>query len=56
MAQSKLFPSWSWSRGLPEPFNDTAVTSPRTDATSKYNSMSSPKATLHAATLRGILA
>ncbi|MEG0379461.1 MAG: ATPase, partial [Eubacterium sp.] len=41
---------------MPEPFNDTAVTSPRTDATSKYNSMSSPKATLHAATLRGILA
>lgn len=56
MAQSKLFPNWSWGRGLPEPFNDTAVTSPRTDATSKYNSMSSPKATLHAATLRGILA
>lgn len=56
MAQSKLFQGWTWSRGVPEPFDDPAVTSPRTDATSKYNSMASPKATLHAATLRGILA
>lgn len=56
MPQSKLFQGWTWSRDLPEPFNDPAVTSPRTDAVSKYNSMASPKATLHAATLRGILA
>lgn len=56
MPQSKLFQSWTWSRGLPPPFDDSAITNPRTDAVSRYNSTASPKATLHAATLRGILA
>lgn len=56
MPQSKLFQSWTWSRAVPAPFDDAGVTSSRTDVSSKYNSTASPKATLHAATLRGILA
>lgn len=56
MPQSKLFQNWTWSRDLPEPFNGSGITSPRTDTVSKYNTMSSPRATLHAATLRGVLA
>lgn len=56
MPQSKLFQSWTWARSIPEPFNDSGVTTSRTDAVSKYNSTASPKATLHAATLRAILA
>lgn len=56
MAQSKLFQNWTWSRDLPAPFNDPGITKARTDVSSKYNTMATVKSTLHAATLRGILA
>lgn len=56
MAQTKLFQNWTWGRDLPAPFDDPGIEKVRTDVSSKYNSMTTVKSTLHAATLRGILA
>lgn len=56
MAQTKLFQNWTWSRDLPAPFDDPGIVKQRTDVSSKYNNMTTVKSTLHAATLRGILA
>jgi MoxR-like ATPase len=56
MAKNKLFDNWSFSRTLPEPFNDPSVTKGRADAVSAYNQMRTPESTLHCQTLSGILA
>ncbi len=56
MASNKLFDKWTWTRHLPEPFNDPTIEKESTDAVSQYNSVASKKATLHCATLCGILA
>lgn len=56
MAKNKLFDNWTWSRHLPEPFNNPSVSKETTDHTSRYNNVSSKKATLHTATICGILA
>ncbi len=55
MAISKLFDAWTWKRSLPKPF-DTVANNMRTDIYSKYNRISTKKATLHAALLSAILA
>ena len=52
---SKLFDRWTWSRKLPEPFDDTTVTV-RTDIKSRYNTARTAKSTLHSAVLSAIFA
>lgn len=56
MATNKLFDGWTWTRRLPEPFNDPAIEKDSTDHVSAYNQVSAKKATLHCASLCGILA
>ncbi len=52
---NKLFDRWTWSRKLPEPFDDTTVTV-RTDVKSMYNTARAAKSTLHSAVLSAIFA
>lgn len=54
----KLFPSYGWSRPMPAPFDDGSIDPRTTDPEniSKYNSMVSPRATLHPPTLRALMA
>lgn len=54
----KLFPSYGWSRPLPEPFNDASIEARSTDPAniSKYNTTATPRATLHPPTLRALMA
>lgn len=58
MAVHKLFPSYSWTRSCPAPFNDPSITarSKNTACISKYNTTSTPVATLHPPTLRALMA
>lgn len=56
MATNKLFDSWTWTRHLPEPFNDPSIDKQSTDHVSSYNHVSAPQSTLHCASLCGILA
>ena len=57
MARGKLFESWSFKLSLPEPFDDPQYSGMKDFGLSKYNSAGSvPKASLHAPTLRAILA
>ena len=56
MATNKLFENWTWTRKFPEPFNDPSIEKDSTDHVSSYNLVSTKKATLHCASLCGILA
>lgn len=56
MPKGKLLPSWSFQRKLPEPFEDYTDDRVRKDVYSKYCTQPQKKSTLHAATLRAILA
>lgn len=56
MAKCKLFANWTWSREMPAPFNHPDIATSSTDSVSQYNRMASKRATLHSATLSGILA
>jgi len=58
MPKTKLFDSYTFKRHLPEPFNDPSISKESSDDAnlSKYNTVSTKKATLHAPALSGILA
>lgn len=56
MAKSKLFADWTWRQELPKEFADPSVQPKRTDVFSKYNSTSSKQSSMHAPTLRALLA
>jgi len=56
MAKCKLFDGWTFARALPEPFNYGSVSKTSTTVFSKFSVGASPKSTLHAATLRAIIA
>lgn len=56
MATNKLFGAWTWTRHLPEPFNDPTIDKKSTDYVSQYNNVATKEATLHCAALCGILA
>jgi len=55
MAKCKLFDGWTFARGLPKPFDDASVSKTSTTVFSKF-SVGASKSTLHAATLRAIIA
>ena len=57
MVRSKLFEGWTFQIKLPEPFNDEAlVARTHSDVGSQYNKVKAKQSTLHAPTLRAILA
>lgn len=56
MAIGNLIPSWSFGRNLPSPFEDYTDNNIRTDVYSKYCIQPNKRSTLHASTLRAILA
>lgn len=56
MAIGNLIPSWSFGRNLPSPFEDYTDNNIRTDVYSKYCTQPNKRSTLHASTLRAILA
>ena len=57
MARTKLFESWTFKMALPEPFDDPQFSGAKDFGLSKYNSAGrAPKATLHAPSLRALLA
>lgn len=56
MAKTKLFDSWTFALQLPAPFNDPAYAGSKAFGFSRYNTVSVQKATLHAPTLRALLA
>lgn len=56
MGNTKLMDSWSFNRKLPEPFEDYTDDPVFKDIYSKYCTQPHKKSTLHAATLRAILA
>lgn len=57
MAKSKLFDSWTFQLPYPAPFDDkTAVAKTHSDIGSRHNLATAAQSTLHAPTLRAILA
>lgn len=56
MAIGDLIPRWSFGRNLPSPFEDYTDNNIRTDVYSKYCIQPNKRSTLHASTLRAILA
>lgn len=56
MAKTKLFDSWTFALGLPAPFDDPVCAGAKAFGFSRYNTTSIQKATLHAPTLRAIIA
>lgn len=57
MAKSKLFDSWTFQLPYPAPFDDkTAVAKTHSDIGSRHNKATAAQSTLHAPTLRAILA
>ncbi|MDD3279543.1 MAG: ATPase [Lachnospiraceae bacterium] len=56
MGNTKLIDNWSFKRKLPEPFEDYSDDPVFKDIHSKYCTQPQKKSTLHAATLRAILA
>ena len=57
MAKTKLFDNWTFSLQLPEPFDDPSYSGQKAIVFSRFNTVSTAKkATLHAPTLRAVLA
>ncbi len=56
MAKTKLFDNFTFKVQLPAPFDDPSYAGAKTFGLSRYNMISIPKATLHAPTLRALLA
>lgn len=56
MANGNLLPNWSFRRKLPDPFEDYTDDPVRKDVYSKYCTQPQKRSTLHAATLRAVLA
>ncbi len=56
MAKTKLFDSWTFALALPAPFDDPGCAGAKPFGMSRYNTVSVKKATLHAPTLRALLA
>ena len=56
MPKTKLFESWSFRLQLRAPFNDPSYTGAKDFGLSRYNTLANRKSTLHAPTLRAILA
>lgn len=56
MPNGKIFDSWTFKVSLPEPFDVYNSNTSRDDVYSMYCKQPNPKATLHAASLRAILA
>ena len=56
MANGNLLPNWSFRRKLPEPFEDYSDDPVCKNVYSKYCTQPQKRSTLHAATLRAILA
>ena len=55
MAKTALFSNWTWGHTMPEPF-DKAASTASTEHISQYNTMATPKSTLHPYTLSALLA
>lgn len=56
MPNGNLISNWSFKRKLPEPFEDYTDDPIRKDVYSKYCTQPQKRSTLHASTLRAILA
>ena len=56
MAKTKLFDSYTYKLTLPAPFDSPNCTGAKSFGFSRYNTVSVQKSTLHAPTLRALLA